>query len=105
MGNAEQRTLNVMKLVDIAKRFDNGGFLVPDETDPNFNQPFVQDGYFLPSEIPGGLLEFTQLIQIPYYDQIKDIDIIDGDSSQCFSRERYIHVRLYIVALIFIALI
>lgn len=24
MGNAEQRTLNVMKLVDIAKRFDNG---------------------------------------------------------------------------------
>lgn len=87
------------------KRFDNCGFLVPDETDPNFNQPFVQDGYFLPSEIPGGLLEFIQLIQIPYYDQIKDIDIIDGDSSQCFSRERYIHVRLYIVALIFIALI
>ena len=84
------------------KRFDNCGFLVPDGfLEPNNPTPkYINDDWFLPSDIEGGLEGFIIEIKIPYY-EIKHIEIVDGDSDECFSSSSYISVRLYIVILLF----
>ena len=80
------------------KRFDNCGFLAPDDFEPEGD--FVHDDWFLPSDIEGGLEGFIIAIKIPYY-EIKHIEIVDGESDECFSSSSYISVRLYIVILLF----
>ena len=84
------------------KRFDNCGFLVPDGflDTQNPTPPYINDDWFLPSDIGGGLEGFIREIKIPYY-EIKHIEIVDGDSDECFSSSSYISVKLYIVILLF----
>ena len=84
------------------KRFDNCGFLVPDGfLDTQSTTPqYINDDWFLPSDIGGGLEGFIIAIKIPYY-EIKHIEIVDGESDECFSSSSYISVRLYIVILLF----
>ena len=88
------------------KRFDNCGFLVPDDFQPSqTTNPYIQDDWFLPSDIEGGLEGFIKEIKIPYYDDISHIEIVDGDSDECFSSSNYNSVRLYIVTLLLFLLI
>ena len=84
------------------KRFDNCGFLVPDGflDSQNPTPHYINDDWFLPSDIEGGLEGFIREIKILYY-EIKHIEIVDGESDECFSSSSYISVRLYIVILLF----
>lgn len=93
------------ELLQPTKRFDNCGFLVPDDflDDKNTTPSYINDDWFLPSDIDGGLEGFIKEIQIPYY-TINHIEIVDGDSDECFSSSNYISVRLYIIILLFFIL-
>lgn len=81
-------------------RFDNCGFLVPNDVAWKDEYP---QGFFLPSTLPN-FKEFINKIGIPYFDGY-EVEIIDGDNTTCFTQGKSLVVNMMTNVLILLMII